>query len=298
MARLFGERLLFSLLAFAFGVSFCIVLAYAALREEPINDPAKFFLLRVLASLSAGGVAAVIPGFFEFQWKKQIQAGGALAVFVIVYLVNPPSLLLPKKDNANPFIIDESTLVFDLSTAIVPGEPSSAIMDRFDVVRRNPEFSGDGEPYVIRSGTNGTDITAISLTHRSHADFQEVETKSNAILPKPLKHVYTLSIPQSCFSAKPTRVHNRMTFTNSFAKAQGEWVALQTKYPTQIANLIAILPPDRPFQKARVVFRHANEAMEKVLEGKVVSHSHSKLLMHTCIADIQAGDAIAIQFDW
>ena len=34
-----------AILAFLFGIGFCVVLAYAALREKPITDPGQFFLL-------------------------------------------------------------------------------------------------------------------------------------------------------------------------------------------------------------------------------------------------------------
>jgi len=42
-----------ALLAFAFGTVFCGVLAYAGLRDKPIDDPGQFFFLRVLAAISA-----------------------------------------------------------------------------------------------------------------------------------------------------------------------------------------------------------------------------------------------------
>jgi hypothetical protein len=89
------------ILAFLFGVIFCSVLAYAGLRKEPITtDSGQFFFLRVLAALSAAGVASVIPGFLHVQLSParilQLRAGGALAVFAIVYFVNPPLFVTPK----------------------------------------------------------------------------------------------------------------------------------------------------------------------------------------------------------
>jgi MFS family permease len=88
-----------TLLAFSFGVVFCGILAYAGLRSEPITDPAKFFLLRVLAALSAAGVAAVIPGMLNVQIGQgklfAIRGAGALAVFAIIFLINPPELIRP-----------------------------------------------------------------------------------------------------------------------------------------------------------------------------------------------------------
>lgn len=88
-----------TLLAFAFGVGFCALLAYAGLRDKPITDPGQFFLLRVLAALSAAGVGAVIPGMLNIQIGQgklfAIRGAGALAVFVLIFLINPPELIRP-----------------------------------------------------------------------------------------------------------------------------------------------------------------------------------------------------------
>lgn len=96
MVAVMDSNRLNTFLAFAFGVTFCGVLAYAGLREHPITNDAQFWLLRLLAALSAAGVAAVIPGFLDFDWKLgtkiAVRSGGALAVFALVYLVNPPIL--------------------------------------------------------------------------------------------------------------------------------------------------------------------------------------------------------------
>jgi hypothetical protein len=84
-------------LAFGFGVVFCGILAYAGLRGQPVSDPGQFWILRVLASISAAGVAAVVPGFLAVRLSIMtgaiVRGGGALAVFATVYLVNPPHVV-------------------------------------------------------------------------------------------------------------------------------------------------------------------------------------------------------------
>jgi CheY-like chemotaxis protein len=59
--------------------------------------PFQMFIFRVVISLAAGGFGAALPGFFNLNlpiWKKgMLHAGGALGLFAIVYLINPPSLL-------------------------------------------------------------------------------------------------------------------------------------------------------------------------------------------------------------
>src|SRR5271163_3453377 len=88
-----------TILAFCFGCVFCVILAYAALRSTPITNEYSFFLLRVLAAISAAGIAAVIPGMLQIEVGAgtllAIRGAGALAVFVVIFLVNPPALLRP-----------------------------------------------------------------------------------------------------------------------------------------------------------------------------------------------------------
>ena len=84
-------------LAFVFGAIFCGVLAYAGLRDKPITDPGQFFIMRVLTGLSAAAVTAVIPGFITLNLGRGamfgLRAGGSLAVFALIYWVNPPEMI-------------------------------------------------------------------------------------------------------------------------------------------------------------------------------------------------------------
>src|ERR1700730_14627176 len=86
-----------TVLAYLFGFTFSGVLAYAGLRDKPITDPGQFFLLRLIAALSAAGIAAVLPGFFDFKWTASknvvVRGGGALGVFALAFLANPPQLI-------------------------------------------------------------------------------------------------------------------------------------------------------------------------------------------------------------
>lgn len=92
-------------LAFGFGTVFCAVLAYGALRQGATIDERQFWLLRVVAAVAAAGVAAVIPGFITVNMKAgtrfAIRAGGALAVFLIIYRINPPDLISPSPSSAS-----------------------------------------------------------------------------------------------------------------------------------------------------------------------------------------------------
>lgn len=78
--------------AFAFGIVFVVVmLAIALFVPEP--KPFQEMLFRTVLALAAAGVGAVVPGMISVEWKNpKLRAAGAFALFVIVYLLNPPKL--------------------------------------------------------------------------------------------------------------------------------------------------------------------------------------------------------------
>lgn len=80
------------LLIFGFGVFLILVVLRIAFR---LPRPTEFqgLVLRVMLALAAAAIAAGIPGFINVQIGPGIRAGGALAVFLLVYAFNPPALL-------------------------------------------------------------------------------------------------------------------------------------------------------------------------------------------------------------
>jgi hypothetical protein len=48
---------------------------------------------RTTLALAAGGLGAVIPGTVEVNVKGVVRAGGAIALFVLVYFLNPAQLV-------------------------------------------------------------------------------------------------------------------------------------------------------------------------------------------------------------
>ena len=82
-------------LAFAFGVVFVIVLLLIAVKC-PTPTHFQYNVFRVVLSLAAGGIGAMIPGFLDVKLENvsdfTVMAGGAMAVFVIVYFLNPARL--------------------------------------------------------------------------------------------------------------------------------------------------------------------------------------------------------------
>ena len=76
------------LLAFVFGVVFVIVLLLLAV-EFPNPTQFQYEVFKVVLALAAAGVAAMIPGFLQLNVSTWLRAGGALAVFAVVYFYTP-----------------------------------------------------------------------------------------------------------------------------------------------------------------------------------------------------------------
>lgn len=79
-------------LALVFG---CVALAAAlwlAFRSDSLTDQ-QFEILRIVLALAGGGGGAVVPGFLNLHLeagsKLALRAGGALAVFVVLYFWSP-----------------------------------------------------------------------------------------------------------------------------------------------------------------------------------------------------------------
>jgi len=87
-----SERRMSLILAFTFGVIFvAALLVFALFVPNPTIQ--QFEIVRIVLALAAGGVAAIIPGFLNLQVgagaNLTLRAGGALAVFAIVYFYSP-----------------------------------------------------------------------------------------------------------------------------------------------------------------------------------------------------------------
>ena len=79
-------------LAFAFGCVALGAVLWLAFRGQDLSDQ-QFEILRIVLALAGGGVGAVIPGFLDVSIKATaklaLRAGGALAVFVVLYFWSP-----------------------------------------------------------------------------------------------------------------------------------------------------------------------------------------------------------------
>ena len=79
-----GQIKIDTLLAFTFGVIFVTaILVFAVIIVNP--SPLQILTFQTVLALAGAGVAAVIPGQFEFRHLPFIRAGGAIAVFALIF---------------------------------------------------------------------------------------------------------------------------------------------------------------------------------------------------------------------
>lgn len=82
--------------SFGFGVVFLIaIIAIAIFLPNPTDF--QYIIFRLVASLSAAGVVAVMSGFIEIKFGGWLRAGGALAVFAAVFWTNPAEKIMGEK---------------------------------------------------------------------------------------------------------------------------------------------------------------------------------------------------------
>lgn len=86
---------------FAFGVVFVIALLILAIAfPEPTDF--QYTIFRIVLALAASGVAAFVPGFIEVNVRNWVRAGGAIAVFVVIYFFSPAGLVSQSKISPAP----------------------------------------------------------------------------------------------------------------------------------------------------------------------------------------------------
>jgi hypothetical protein len=113
------------LAAFVFGVVFLIVMLVIAIWLPNPTQP-QFEIFKVVLALAAAGVTGFIPGFLEVTVPGYVRAGGALAVFVLIYTHTPAEVVATAQPRA-AVTRDLQGRVYDSS-----GKPLSAARVQVD----------------------------------------------------------------------------------------------------------------------------------------------------------------------
>ena len=87
------------ILGFSFGVVFIsVLLGLNVLIPNP--SPTQHEAFKIILALAAAGIGGILAGFIQVKGtfgKLALRAGGALALFLVVYLISPAG---PKPDNS------------------------------------------------------------------------------------------------------------------------------------------------------------------------------------------------------
>jgi hypothetical protein len=73
-------------------VVFVVVLLFVAIFDRN-PTPLAIFIYRVVLALAAAGIGAVIPGMIDVNVAPVIRAGGAIALFMVIYWFRPADLI-------------------------------------------------------------------------------------------------------------------------------------------------------------------------------------------------------------
>ena len=116
------------LAVFAFGVVFVVVMLVLAVAI-PNPTPTQYDTFKIVLALAAAGVAAFIPGFLEVTVPGWIRAGGALAVFVLVFTKSPATLVVsgPVALSMGPATSNTGAVVLDVGRAAANQEIEAII---------------------------------------------------------------------------------------------------------------------------------------------------------------------------
>ncbi|WP_125782554.1 hypothetical protein [Pseudoalteromonas rubra] len=77
------------------GIFFAVVILVAAFLI-PTPTSTQFFIFRGVFAISLAAIASIIPGLLNVEARFQkgsVRATGAIAVFIVVWLINPPALI-------------------------------------------------------------------------------------------------------------------------------------------------------------------------------------------------------------
>ena len=71
----------------------------------PCPSASQYFVFRIIIAIAAAGLATVIPGTLSIEIANGVKAGGALAIFAIVYFFDPASTVATNKCTEETFTL-------------------------------------------------------------------------------------------------------------------------------------------------------------------------------------------------
>jgi len=210
-----AHRHLYVVLAFTFGVVFLgAILILSVIIPEP--TPTQFIIFRTVLALAAAGIAAVVPGTLAVKLNNWLRAGGALAIFVVVYFYSPATLAIKRPPTQNPHEQRPSLPKKDI-TEYFP----QMFLDRFTASFSGIKRGGDNYDVVAKIDYLGTENDSIKIVILC----EDTKTSSDNAGSATRTTVETYLIP---FSSIPNiKIQARNEFADSLAESREQILDLK-----------------------------------------------------------------------
>jgi osmoprotectant transport system substrate-binding protein len=155
------------LLLLIFG-ALLLLIPIAVIIVWPARAGQAVFYLRSATALGAGLIGGAIPGFFELR-QPGIRAGGGMAMFVLVFLINPATPVvesaptrLPASSPGQELVIGakdflEASVLTEIAAQVIERETNIPVVRRHDIGESakvfNALLNGEIDAYPEYSGT-------------------------------------------------------------------------------------------------------------------------------------------------
>ena len=132
----------------------------------PVPTLFQYQVFRIILALAAGGAASMIPGILNVQIPNFITAGGALAVFVIVYFYSPAQLAV-RGISPDPTPSPSSTPSPSITATPAPTlttTPTPTTVHLYSTQLQVPATSDWTSPIAIPNAYDNRTITKVTIT--------------------------------------------------------------------------------------------------------------------------------------
>jgi len=127
---------------FCFGLVFVVTLLVLAIKF-PRPTEFQYVVFRSVLALAAAGIAVFIPGLLEVDVSGIVKAGGALAVFVVIYFFSPAGIVRQQANLRVSELVDAWRGVRAPDTTYIDAEMAHRALNAMRIVA---DLWRDGEP--------------------------------------------------------------------------------------------------------------------------------------------------------
>jgi hypothetical protein len=167
------------------GVSFMALIIFLIV-VIPCPTSSQYFFFRIAFAIAVAGFASVIPGSIEFKYKNFVTASSAMAVFAIIFFLNPAPALIDTSDKCNqPFNL----------TVFVHGSQG-----KYDTV-----LQGKGEVVIDL----GNDRKREAINQDGEAEFKSIPAafKNERVNISVNSDIYKAKYPDSLYTLDDNKVY-------------------------------------------------------------------------------------------